>query len=368
MRKLGVSIYPEHSTINRDKEYLDLAHRYGFERVFTCLLSVQRPKEELMQEFKEIIGHAKSLQMEFILDVAPAIFQQLNISYDDLSFFAELGADGVRLDLGFDGLKESKMTYNPYGLKIELNMSNDVDYLPNILTHQANKDLLLGCHNFYPQKFTGLPYHFFISCSKRFKEQGIRTAAFVTSQHGKIGPWDINDGLCTLEQHRYLPIDVQAKHLWATHVIDDVIIGNAYASAEELARLGSLRRNALELKVEFLPNTTLLEKTVALQEAHLRRGDISEYMIRSVEVRKKYAQHSFPRRKSTSQARGDIFIGNDTFGKYKGELQVILQEMPPDERKNLIARVVEEEHFLLDYIQPWGTFFLVAVEGKVTQC
>ena len=59
-------------------------------------------------------------------------------------------------------------------------------------------------------------------------------ATFITSHVANIGPWDINDGLCTLEEHRNLTIEVQAKHLWATGLIDDVIIGNAYASEEEL--------------------------------------------------------------------------------------------------------------------------------------
>ena len=112
---------------------------------------MNRPKEEIVAEFKEIINHAKDNNMEVILDVAPAVFDQLGISYSDLSFFAELGADGIRLDVGFDGLTEAKMTNNPYGLKIELNVSNDIAYLENILSHQANKSALIGCHNFYPQ-------------------------------------------------------------------------------------------------------------------------------------------------------------------------------------------------------------------------
>ncbi|MFJ7365702.1 DUF871 domain-containing protein [Peribacillus frigoritolerans] len=359
MRRLGISIYPEHSTPDKDMQYIKLAHSYGFERIFTCLLSVSKPYEIVMEEYKNIISYAKALHMEVILDVAPAVFDKFDISYDDLSFFAEMGADGVRLDLGFDGLKEAKMTYNPFGLKIELNMSNDVDYLSNILTHQGNKNQIIGCHNFYPQKFTGLPYDFFIACSKRFKEHGIRTAAFVTSQTGDIGPWSINDGLCTLEQHRELSIDVQAKHLWATGLIDDVIIGNAYASEEELRMLGSLQRDMIELKVELHSDASLIEQKVVLDELHLRRGDISEYMVRSVEVRKKYANEGFAVRESIPQRKGSVFIGNDSFGKYKGELQVILRDMPLDERKNAVAHVVQEELFLLDYIKPWGTFRLI---------
>ena len=81
--------------------------------------------------------------------------------------------------------------------------------------------------------------NFFETCSRRFKRQGIRTAAFITSQAGTIGPWDVNDGLPTLEMHRQLGVVPAAKHLFATNLIDDVIIGNAYASEEELQALGA---------------------------------------------------------------------------------------------------------------------------------
>ncbi|MGN7895578.1 DUF871 domain-containing protein [Bacillus sp. 22475] len=358
-RKLGISLYPEHSTKEKDMAYISAAARHGFSRIFTCLLSVNRPKEEIVSEFKEIINHAKDNNMEVILDVAPAVFDQLDISYSDLSFFAELGADGIRLDVGFDGLTEAKMTNNPYGLKIELNVSNDIAYLENILSHQANKSALIGCHNFYPQKFTGLPYDYFIRCSERFKKNGIRTAAFITLHAANIGPWDINDGLCTLEQHRNLPIEVQAKHLWATGLIDDVIIGNAYASEEELEKLGNLNRYMLQLKVQFVDEATEVEKRATLQELHVRRGDITEYMVRSTEVRKKYKDYDFPVRKSVLQERGQVVIGNNSFGKYKGELQIILKEMPIDERKNIVGIIAEEELFLLDYVGAWTQFTCV---------
>ncbi len=45
MGKLGVSIYPERSTFEKDAAYLDLAHQYGFQRVFTSLLEVSGDQE-----------------------------------------------------------------------------------------------------------------------------------------------------------------------------------------------------------------------------------------------------------------------------------------------------------------------------------
>ena len=355
-RKLGISIYPEKSTVEKDKEYIEKAAKYGFSKIFTCLLSVDKPVEDIKKEFIEIISFASNKNMEVILDISPAVFDKLNISYDDLSFFAELGAAGIRLDLGFDGLKESQLTYDKHNLKIELNMSNDIDYLNNILSYTANKDNLIGSHNFYPQRYTGLEYDYFIKCSKRFKEHGIRTSAFINSKAATFGPWDINDGLCTLEMHRDLPVTIQAKHLWATGLIDDVVIGNAYASEEELKALGELNPYQLELDIELEDGISDIEKHILFNEKHIRRGDISEYMIRSTEVRKRYTGSDIPGRIYDKQNLGDVVIGNNNFGKYKGETQIVIKDMPLDERKNRVAKVAAEEIFLLDFIGSWINF------------
>ena len=100
MRKLGISVYPNHSSVEEIKAYMDLAAKYNFTRVFTCLLSVEdEEKDQIIKEFSETIFYAKSLGMEVIADVSPKVFGQLDISYKDLSFFKEIGADGIRLDI-----------------------------------------------------------------------------------------------------------------------------------------------------------------------------------------------------------------------------------------------------------------------------
>lgn len=355
-RQLGISIYPEHSTPEQDKAYIDLAHKYGFTRIFTCMLSVHKPKEEIKADFKDIIEHAKAKGFEVILDVAPNIFDELGISYDDLTFFADLGATGIRLDLGFDGAKEAMLTFNPHNLAIEINMSNDVAYVDNIMTYEPNAPYLYGCHNFYPQKGTALPYDFFVQCSKRFKKFGLRTAAFINSQEGKLGPWDINDGLCTLEMHRNLPVAVQAKHLFATNLIDDVIIGNAYASEAELAALSKVNRYQLEFDVLSEEANNSIEEDILYNEQHYRRGDITHEVVRSTEVRKKHTKDNIAQHdNSITFTKGDVLVGNNDFGKYKGELQIALQDSQ-DPRKNKVGRIIEEELMLVDFITPWRKF------------
>lgn len=358
-RRLGVSLYPDHSDFEEDKRYLESAAKNGFSRVFMSMLEVTEGKAVVFKKFKQVIDFAKELHFEVILDIAPAIFEALEISYDDLSFFSEVGADGIRLDLGFDGNKEALLSFNPYNLIIELNMSNDVAYLDNILTYEANKPFIYGCHNFYPQNGSALPLDFFIKCSERFKKQGIRTAAFITSQTAELGPWDINDGLPTVEMHRNLPVDVQAKHLFATGLIDDVIIGNAYASKEELASLSQVNRYQISFDIDLVDNINDVEKNILFKNQHVRRGDITAQMVRSTEVRKKYKQEENPPHDNELIfQRGDVVIGNDTFGKYKNELQVVL-EPHSDSRKNKVGQIRKEELILLDYIKPWSKFVFV---------
>ena len=151
MARLGFSIYPEHSTPEQDVEYIRMAGRYGFERIFTCLLSVgDRTKEEVIRDFRVRIDAAHEEGMEVMLDVSPAVFERLGISYDHLDPFVEMHADGIRLDEGFNGAQTSAMTCNRQGLKIELNASTEMGFIENVMTHHPERKKVVACHNFYP--------------------------------------------------------------------------------------------------------------------------------------------------------------------------------------------------------------------------
>ena len=45
MRRLGVSIYPEKSTVEEIKNYLEETSRLGVSRVLSCLFCVNKPAE-----------------------------------------------------------------------------------------------------------------------------------------------------------------------------------------------------------------------------------------------------------------------------------------------------------------------------------
>lgn len=367
MRRLGISIYPEKSTIQEIKSYIDQMSQCGASRIFSCLLSVEKSREDIIEDFKDINLYAKTKGYEIIVDVSPRVFDQLEISYKDLSFFKEIGADGLRLDAGFSGNEESIMTFNPYGLKIEINMSNDVHTIDTIMDYQPNRYNLLGCHNFYPHGYSGLSLEYFLQCSQRFLKYGLRTAAFVSSQNkNTFGSWPVTNGLPTLEMHRNLSLTTQIKHMIALDCIDDILISNCYPSKKEMESIKDLDLSMITFDVVETIELPEVERKILFEELHFNRGDVNAYMIRSTQSRVKYKGYHFALLNTPDIIqRGDIIIESSQYGHYAGELQIALKDMKNTGMSNVVGRIKEEELFILDYIKPWQKFKLRLVKESL---
>lgn len=363
MKKLGIAIYPQKATLEENLRYLKRANEAGFSRLFLSLLEIDAEKELVLQLFKETIDYAKRLGFFIILDVNPALFSQLSISYEDLIFFENIGVDGIRLDLGFSGSEEAYMTKNPYNLKIEINMSHGTKYVDNIISRAPLHENLIGSHNFYPHKYTGLDYDYFLSCCEHFKKYNLKTSAFVTSQKALEGPWPINDKICTIEEHRELPLSTQVKSMIQSGLIDTIIIGNAFASEEELIAAGNaISSPHLQLDVKLHSNLTDLEKDIILNGVHTYRGEKSPYVIRTKsESRKRISGISLPPQNTVDILPGDVIIDNEQYGQYKGELQIACKQMKNDGRVNVVGAIPDYEQILLRELKPWSTFVFNAI-------
>ena len=359
MRKLGISIYPEKSDLGQLKSYIKKAHECGFRRIFSSFLFADKENaEDVKNKFIEVNSFAHDLGFEIIVDVNPRVMKALDIKYDNLNFFKSLYADGIRLDMGFSGLEESLMTFNEENLKIEINMSMDTHMIDNIMDYQPNKYNLIGCHNFYPHRYSALDVDFFMRTTEKYNKYKLRTAAFVTSQnHDTFGPWPVAEGLPTLEIHRNLPIDVQIKHFILMDNIDDIIISNCYPSYEELDKISKLSLDKVSFDVNLFDGITDLMEKIVLDKKHFYRGDHSDYLIRSTQSRVKYKGESFPVVNApTKIKKGDVIIEADGYGHYTGELQIAKKDMVNSGLSNVVGRICEDEIFLIDYLKPWQKF------------
>lgn len=359
-RKLGISIYPDKSSLEDMKSYIEKSAKYGFSRIFSCLLSVNKPKDVIVEEFLEVNTFAKDMGFEVIVDVSPRVFGELDITYQDLSFFKEINADGIRLDVGYTGNEESLMTFNPQDLKIEINMSNDTHYIDTVMDFIPNRYTLIGCHNFYPHNYAGLTLDHFLKTSENFRKYGLRTAAFVSSQvKGAFGPWPATEGLPTIEMHRNLPLDVQIKHMVSMDAVDDFIISNCYPSDEELESVAQVNLDHLNFKVELIDDLPEVETKIVYDFLHFNRGDTNGYMVRSTQSRVKYKGHKFEIFNAPETLkRGDIIIESSEYGHYAGELQIVKKDMKNSGKSNVVGKIVDEEHFLIDTLKPWQKFTL----------
>ncbi|GEP20077.1 DUF871 domain-containing protein [Pediococcus argentinicus] len=360
MGRLGVSIYPDKMSLEETKQYLDLAHKYGYERIFTSLLQIKGDQEAVVADFKAAIEYGNSLGMETMVDINPGLFKQLGVTYDDLKFFTEIGAWGVRLDEGFTGQEEARMTHNPYGLKIEVNMSRGTHYIDQIMDYSPDRSNLIGSHNFYPQRYTGLGLDYFKQTSEQYRKYNLNTAAFVNAPSGTFGPWPLQDGMVSLELHRGKTLFTQIMHLKQLGLIDDVLIANAVPNEADLKEAAeAFKATVPVLHVETENGVSDLEKHIIFDSEHTYRGDNSDYVLRSSMTRVWFKDSDIPANNVKPIKKGDVLLMNNEYGQYKAETQIAFQDLENNGRINVIGHVAPEDVMILDSIQPWSDFKMV---------
>ncbi|MBP3893286.1 MAG: DUF871 domain-containing protein [Atopobiaceae bacterium] len=385
MITLGVSVYPDIRPLSEIADYLRLAARYGYTRIFTSMFSVEGTPDVVLAYFRDLDAVAHEVGMQVALDVNPECLERLGASPADLSVFDEIKADILRMDGAYAEDENFEMLRNPYGIKIEYNASALApETIVSLVDRGVDRERILACHNFYPQRYTGYSWDKFNQVNQRLAPLGIRVGAFISSQApGTHGVWDATCGLPTVERLRDYPADLQARIMAATGTVTDILFGNAYASEKELAAVAEAvatyepqctrpgSREALESIVSFLEVSgqgALKQKKVRIEPLfditpvereilfdfypHLDMGDSSEWIWRSRMERVVFASESIaPRRHvGTTFERGDVVIVNDNYKHYAGEVQVVLEPIADDGTRNLVARIDTEEMDMFDVI------------------
>lgn len=381
---IGISVYPDIRPLEEIEDYFRLASRYGVTRCFSSMFSVEGTKEEVLDYFRKLIEAAHRYGIQVSLDVNPECFAKMGASATDLGVFHEIGVDILRMDLSFGLEKDRALIENPYGIGIELN-AGIIDPKPLVDAGVDPKKISL-CHNFFPQQYSGMKLDQFRKVNAKLKavSRDISIGAFVSSNAKNThGVWGAVKGLPTVEMMRGLPIDLQARIMLATGDVDDILIGNAYASEEELKALQeAVTARDLEKEAEtnamlkmFLqygiidPKKVIYTRIRAEEEPGISEderfllydffpnymGDGSEWMIHSRMSRGIYSRedhHILPRKYGKSHfSRGDILVVNDSYKHYCGEVQVALNDMENDGIRNCIGHIKGDELVLLDVMK-----------------
>lgn len=380
MSEFGVSVYPDLSSAGEIRAYLKLASQYGCTRVFSSMFSVEGTNEEITEYFRGMINDAHACNMQVSLDVNPQFLKRLGVTPEDISLFADIGCDIIRMDLPFGKEKDLILCNNPYGIRIQLNASMGIEpELRYLKEHGIGSGRLLLGHNFYPQRYTGLKWKSFLETNQTLKKYGYPIDAFIASHaENTHGVWDAKDGLPTVERTRDYAADLAYRVLEASG-IDVIMFGNAYADEEEFRSIEKIRKaprpleqsplyelfrsfgsltadktRNITLKVECEEDITDMERYMLFDFfPQTDFGDSSEWIWRSRSGRFGNESRDIPPRKAEGEffERGDVVIVNDSYKHYSGEIQIVRIPIRNDGQRNRIGKLAQNETDLLDLIQ-----------------
>lgn len=305
----------------------------GVKRAFTSL-HIPEETGDLASCAKKLLETAKHHGVEVYADVSMKTPGHLGI--EKLEDLTSLGVVGVRLDDFFDNntiITLSKQFHIALNASIMLEQD-----LKALLASGIDHEKLIAWHNFYPRCETGLDDAFFLDQTALFKRFNIPVYAYVPGRGEKRGP--IFAGLPTLERHRDMNPFAAAVELYR-HGITDVYIGDpdpGEGLLEQLVKYDADKILPIRIQSSFL------------QEGEYRpRPDFARDVLRLMDTR---STESVAPNHTVERLHGTITMDNELYGRYRGEVQIALRDLPADERVNVIGQVIPEDVQLLSLIQP----------------
>ncbi|MBK1810328.1 DUF871 domain-containing protein [Clostridium sp. YIM B02505] len=342
-------------------QIIKLSKENGFDRIFTSFHIPEANYDIVLEHFSEVSKLAQKLNMKIIADISPNAYNFLGIDEDDLARVKDLGVDVLRLDFGYSEEFIANLSRNRFGLKVEINASTVTErFFDELQKHTPNYSNIQACHNYYPRKNTGISETLFIRKNQLLRRYGIRISAFLPSLTGKRGP--IYEGLPTLEAHRYLESYTSARHLIALGV-DDIFFGDGNPSNDEILSVGAIKDTGIELRVVAYVKNYITQRYMEYA-CYTNRADCAQDVVRAVESRRLLINNEVIKADNcVNREKGSITLDNEGYMRYMGELQITMKALPQDNRVNVIGKVVEEDLFLLDYINEETKFYFKIIDN-----
>lgn len=345
----GFSIYLS-TDYEKNKRIITKAKLNGCKYVFTSL-NIEEENLDNNEKVLDIIRLCEENELYLIIDINS--FSKNKIHFNSDYVYLRID-DGFSLDEILEFSKKYKIVLNSSVLK-----ESDLKYLKN---KGIDFSKILSLHNFYPKRFTGISREYLLSQNMKYKKYGIKNMAFVKGDELR-GP--MYDGLPTIEEHRNTRFLESVLELFSLDT-DIVLIGDIDISDNNWTEFLYVSKGIVTLR----NNKNILKDIV-----FSNRADFSEYLIRNTNYlgagRKEFLTYisneleknnifvnSFgPETRKIK--RGDILISNSGYKRYYGELEIALQDLGQDDKRNVIAEVIEEDIALLKYIKYFNKFIFI---------
>ena len=213
---------------------------------------------------------------------------------------------------------------------------------------------VFALHNFYPRPETGLDEEYLMETTQALRSAGLSVQCFIPGDTLLRGP--LHEGLPTLEAHRHVLPSAAFVDLALRFGMEDIFLADPGLSEKELARIAQFcETGVICVPAELEENWRHLYGRV-----FTCRIDSPKWLIRFQESRVYSCQGDLVEPHNCAQRRrGVITVDNRLYGRYSGELMLLREDLPADERVNVIGTVPENALLLVDRIRRGAKFMLV---------
>ncbi|TMU84262.1 DUF871 domain-containing protein [Bacillus sp. BHET2] len=327
---IGISVYLSDEGA---EESIIRASLAGIKLAFT---SLHIPEElgESPERVRGLLSLFKREGFEVFADVSKCTPVMLGLNhFEDLK---ELGVTSLRLD---DGFSTDDMLELSHHFQIAINASTVGEKeLQHWIKSGLATENIIAWHNFYPKPETGLDKDYFLEKQAIFDVLGIPVYAFIPGEENKRGP--LNLGLPTLEDHRDQSPYVSAVQLKRWGVLG-VFVGDPGCSKDLLLKLVRFdQKKMIELTYEG---------NAEIEGEYQLRPDSGRDVLRMLGTR---TDSDVPPINSVERKKGTITQDNDLYGRYKGELQIVRQNLERNPAVNVVGRICTEHLSLIELFQP----------------
>lgn len=319
----GVSVYAGLDDYSKSEniKYLRLAKELGITHVFSSA-HINEAKTS-QEELQSIIDECNKLGLKLSLDISKPIMSK----YSSLE-----GLFALRLDYGFSDEEIIHLSHTASYL-VELNASIlSYEHIRSLIDNGINTSRTRFTFNFYPKLYTGHDITDVYNKAKICNEVGIYVGAFIPSHVGFRPP--MYEGLPTVEAHRNMDLSKAIEELKACGV-NGIYFGDAYASCDEIKLLNMHNDDDILLKLQLVENINI-DIDYLFNKSFKIRPDLNSYILRVSSLRSSEEILCF---NNVDRKLYDVTIDNSKFKRYAGEINIVLKDLPKDERVNVIGKI-----------------------------
>ncbi|WP_086347357.1 DUF871 domain-containing protein [Candidatus Enterococcus clewellii] len=349
----GISVFLGQEMTAETKCYIRQMSGTGFKGIFTSLHIPEEDASLYLERLRKLGAIAKSEKMKLMVDISGDALERAGFSFERINELLELGVTGLRMDYAITNEQMAKLSHE---LTIGLNASTLTEAdIRELQTADANFDNFEAWHNYYPRPETGLDQKTFDEKNGWLKENNIRVYAFVSGNKELRGP--LFEGLPTVEQYRYsnpLAAGLKLKKLQ----VDGVYIGDPQIDQRTIRQYDFyLNQNLLVLETIDIGS----QYYAYVLGEHSNRYDDARDVVRSAEARFREIPMIKPEF-IRERAIGSVTVDNVGYSRYMGEIQVVKNVLPKDEKVNVVSEIVKEDLMLIQAITG-GTKFKLVKKG-----